>query len=178
MSKKKPSSFNKIEISAAPQKVWDTISNFHDLSWAPGVVESLEKIGSASGDEVGAARLINGVFKETLTAIDSAGLTFTYSMDDGPGPVAAGVVDNYIGVVKISESGGGTAAALSSSPLASNASVRSPVARARASELPSIGRCDGRTRNAVGSSTIAGTRAWKRYRPSAPDSATTFQHFW
>ena len=99
--------FNKIEISAAPQKVWDTISNFHDLSWAPEVVESLEKIGSASGDEAGAARLINGVFKETLTAIDSAGLTFTYSMDDGPGPVAAGAVDNYIGVVKISESGGG-----------------------------------------------------------------------
>ena len=99
--------FNKIEISAAPQKVWDTISNFHDLSWAPGVVESLEKIGSASGDEVGAARLINGVFKETLTALDPAGLTFSYSIDDGPGPVASGAVDNYIGVVKISESGGG-----------------------------------------------------------------------
>ena len=99
--------FNKIEISAAPQKVWDTISNFHDLSWAPGVVESLEKIGSASGDEVGAARLLNGVFKETLTALDPAGLTFSYSIDDGPGPVAAGAVDNYIGLVKISESGGG-----------------------------------------------------------------------
>ena len=99
--------FNKIEISAAPQKVWDTINNFHDLSWAPGVVESLEKIGSASGDEVGAARLLNGVFKETLTALDPAGLTFSYSIDDGPGPLAAGAVDNYISVVKISESGGG-----------------------------------------------------------------------
>ncbi|MCP4127639.1 MAG: SRPBCC family protein [Gammaproteobacteria bacterium] len=106
---------NKIEIKASISKVWDTICNFHDLSWAPGVVTSLESIGDKKGDEVGAKRVLNGMFHETLTELDPNSYTFSYSIDDGPGPVAKGAVSNYIGVVKLSESDNGTLVDWSSS---------------------------------------------------------------
>ena len=99
--------YQKIEIEAPISQVWDTMSDFHDLSWAPDVVSSVEKIGDKSGDEVGAGRILNGVFYETLTVLDPVNHTFSYSIDDGPGPVASDAVSDYIGTVKVTPSGTG-----------------------------------------------------------------------
>ena len=106
--------YNKIEIEAPIDKVWDTIYNFHDISWAPGVVTSVTKVGDKKGDEVGAGRILNDVFHETLTELDARNFTFSYSIDDGPGPVASDAVSDYIGTVKLTATDSGCIAEWSS----------------------------------------------------------------
>jgi len=109
------SCYNKIEIEAPINEVWDTISNFHDLSWAPDVVSSVGIVGDKKGNEIGARRVLNDAFHETLTVLDPLNFTFSYSIDDGPGPVASDVVSNYIGVVKLTSTDNGCIAEWSSS---------------------------------------------------------------
>lgn len=99
---------NTIEINTPIQKVWETICDFHDLSWAPEVISSLSVVGDKKGGEVGAKRLLNDAFHETLTSVDESAYTFSYSIDDGPGPVAKDAVDNYVGVVSLTEIDNGT----------------------------------------------------------------------
>jgi hypothetical protein len=41
-------------INASADKVWNAIKNFHDLSWAPNVIEKVEVVGDAGGGDVGA----------------------------------------------------------------------------------------------------------------------------
>lgn len=106
--------YNKIEIETPINKVWDTISDFHDISWAPDVVTSVTKVGDKTGDEVGAGRVLNGVFHETLTELDPGNFTFSYSIDDGPGPVASDAVSDYIGTVKLTATESGCIAEWSS----------------------------------------------------------------
>ncbi|MCK5360372.1 MAG: SRPBCC family protein [Gammaproteobacteria bacterium] len=96
-----PSTYQSNLINAPVEKVWDAISNFHDLSWAPNVVNSCESVGDTPGTEVGAKRILNGAFQETLRAVDSTAHEMTYSIDDGPSPVSAKEVSNYIGVIKL-----------------------------------------------------------------------------
>ena len=93
---------NEIEVNASTSKVWETINNFHDLSWAPNIITSVEAIGDKNGTEVGAKRILNDAFHETLVEINADEFSFSYSIDDGPGPVASDAVSNYIGVVKVS----------------------------------------------------------------------------
>ena len=100
--------YNKIEISAPVSAVWDKIKDFHDMSWASGVIETLARVGDKNGSEVGAKRILNDAFHERLLSIDHDSFTFTYSIDDGPGPVAKELVRNYKGVVKLSPAGNGT----------------------------------------------------------------------
>ena len=102
------SCYNKIEIKSPIKTVWETICDFHDMSWAPGVITAVTKVGDKNGNEVGAKRVLNDVFHETLTKIDAESFTFSYRIDDGPGPVSKSAVDQYIGVVKLTESGNGT----------------------------------------------------------------------
>jgi len=99
--------YQSIVINAAVEKVWDSIRDFHDLSWAPNVITGLEVVGDAAGNEVGAGRVLNGVFKETLLTVDNDARVFTYSIDEGPGPLAEGV-RNYLGKVSVrpAEDGG------------------------------------------------------------------------
>ena len=99
--------YNKIEINASVNKVWDTISNFHDMSWAPNVIISVTRVGDKSGGEIGAKRVLNDAFHETLTVLDPGNFTFSYSIDDGPGPVASDAVSDYTGVVKLTATDGG-----------------------------------------------------------------------
>lgn len=99
---------NTINIDAPIDKIWETISNFHDLSWAAGVITSLRIVGTQQGHEIGARRVLNDAFHETLTTVNAEQYTFSYSIDDGPGPVAKDAVDNYIGVVKLVETSEGT----------------------------------------------------------------------
>lgn len=97
-----------VVIKTPSERVWAAIRNFHDLSWAPNVIENVEAVGSAGGGEIGAKRVLNGAFHETLLTLDDAQMTLTYSIDDGPSPVSKDDVDNYVGVVTVSgaEEGG------------------------------------------------------------------------
>jgi carbon monoxide dehydrogenase subunit G len=99
-----------IDIEAPADQVWQTIRNFQDLSWAPNVITNVESVGDKPGDEVGAIRVLNGVFRETLQSLDDEDKIFTYSIDDGPSPVSKEEVKNYVGRVTVrqAEQGEGT----------------------------------------------------------------------
>jgi hypothetical protein len=107
--------YHKIEIAAPIATVWLTISDFHDMSWAQGVITSLVKVGQANGTELGAKRLLNDAIHETLVSLDNDQYTFSYSIDDGPGPIAKLAVGDYLGVVKLSANDAGTLVEWSSS---------------------------------------------------------------
>ncbi len=105
-------------VNAPVETVWNAISNFHDLWWAPNVITGVDIVGDAGPREVGAGRVLNGVFQETLRTLDAADRTYTYSIDDGPPPVSASDVSNYVGRVvvrPVTEGGGGTFVEWSSS---------------------------------------------------------------
>jgi len=94
--------YNSVVIDASVDKVWQIINNFHDLSWGDKVVTKVDIVGDVSGTKVGAKRILNGAFHETLLSIDNDNLSFTYSIDDGPDPVAKEAVTNYVGRVSLS----------------------------------------------------------------------------
>ena len=97
-----PSCYQSRVINVPIEKVWDTIKDFHDLSWCPSIVTSCDKIGELSGNEVGAKRLLNNVFEEKLLSVDTVRYTFSYSIDEAPeSPVSSKEVSNYVGVVTL-----------------------------------------------------------------------------
>ena len=93
--------YQSIRINAPVEKVWDTIKDFHDLSWAPNVITKCEVVGDISGSEIGAKRILNEAFHETLIELDNATHTIRYSIDNGPSPVSPGDVKNYVGQVHL-----------------------------------------------------------------------------
>ena len=104
-----PSTNQSKVINASMHAIWDKLSDFHNLSWASKVLPSCEKIGDISGRDVGARRILNGAFHETLVATNQDDYSLRYSIDDGPSPVSKEEVSNYIGVIQLSQaSGGGT----------------------------------------------------------------------
>lgn len=90
-----------IVIDAHVDRVWHAIRDFHDLSWAPNVITDVEAVGDIPGDQVGAIRVLNGAFRETLLEFDNEQRTFSYSVDDGPSPVSKDDVENYVGRVSV-----------------------------------------------------------------------------
>ena len=102
------STFQEIEIRAPIDTVWKAIRDFHDLSWAPNVVTSVDVVGNKPGDKKGAGRILNGAFHETLRTVDDMGKSFTYSIDDGPSPVSKDEVSNYVGRVLLEHVATGT----------------------------------------------------------------------
>lgn len=94
------STYQSITINASADTVWNTIKDFHDLSWAPNVVTKTDVVGNVGGGQVGAKRVLNDAFHETLLEVDEAGHSFKYSIDAGPGPLEAGIT-NYVGSVQI-----------------------------------------------------------------------------
>ena len=90
-----------IVVNAPVDKVWATMRNFHDMSWAPGVITSCVAVGDTAGDAVGAQRVLNEAFHETLRSIDDTALRLTYTIDDGPGPVSKQAVKNYVGDLRV-----------------------------------------------------------------------------
>ena len=102
------STYQSIAIDLPPDQVWAAIRNFHDLSWTPNVVTSVDRVGDAAGDKIGAGRVLNGVFHETLQELDDSGHTFAYSIDEGPSPISSQEVRDYVGrvAVKASPDGG------------------------------------------------------------------------
>ena len=93
--------FNSIVINAPSHKVWKVLKDFHDLSWSKNVVTDVKPIGGKSSNEVGAKRILNGLFHETLLSINNDDHKFTYSIDDGPGAVSKDNVEEYIGEVTV-----------------------------------------------------------------------------
>ena len=93
--------YQSIVIHAPVDRVWRAIRNFHDLGWAPNVITGVEAVGDIPGDQVGAIRVLNGAFRETLTELDDERRTFSYSIDDGPSPVSRDEVKNYVGRVRV-----------------------------------------------------------------------------
>jgi hypothetical protein len=93
--------YQSIIINAPVEKVWNTIRNFHDFSWAPNVISKCEAEGGKNGLEVGAKRILNGLFHETLIELNEESHTIRYSIDNGPSPVSAVDVKKYIGVLHL-----------------------------------------------------------------------------
>lgn len=93
--------YNSIVVDAPASEVWSALRNFHDLSWAAGVIESLDVVGDKGAFEAGARRLLNGVFAETLIDLDDESKTIRYSIDDGPGPMATTEVASYEGRAQV-----------------------------------------------------------------------------
>jgi len=103
-----PSTDQSITINAPIADVWNKFTNFHDMSWAPNVITSVDKVGDVDGGAAGAKRILNGVFHETLTELDGNKYLLKYSIDDGPSPVSKDEVENYFGTVQLSDTGNGT----------------------------------------------------------------------
>jgi len=93
--------YNSALIPASIDRVWESFVDFHDLSNFPNVVESVEPLGDKPGTDVGAARMLNGAFHETLVSIDHSSHTMRYSIDSGPGPFENDVVEGYVGEVRL-----------------------------------------------------------------------------
>lgn len=76
--------YHSIVIQAPIDAVWKTIGNFHDLSWADPVLTKLQPIGGTPGDRVGAKRILNDQYHETLIMHDAGCFTFSYTTDNIP----------------------------------------------------------------------------------------------
>ena len=102
-----PTTHQSKDIDAPVSEVWSKFDDFHDFSWAPNVITNVEKVGSIGGANVGAKRILNNAFHETLVEIDHDQHMLKYSIDDGPSPVSKEEVSNYYGVVKLSATADG-----------------------------------------------------------------------
>ncbi|MCK5395150.1 MAG: SRPBCC family protein, partial [Gammaproteobacteria bacterium] len=83
-----PETNQSIDINAPISDVWAKLNNFHNFSWAPNVITSVDKVGDIDGGQVGAKRVLNSAFHETLVEIDNNNYSLKYSIDDGPSPVS------------------------------------------------------------------------------------------
>ena len=54
--------YNSTIVNAPVDEVWTALKNFHDMSWAPNVITSLEVMGDKGAGEIGARRKLNGAF--------------------------------------------------------------------------------------------------------------------
>ncbi len=99
-----PETNQSIDINAPISDVWAKLNNFHNLSWAPNVITSVDKVGVIDGGQVGAKRVLNNAFHETLVEIDNNNYSLKYSIDDGPSPVSKNDVSNYFGSINLSSS--------------------------------------------------------------------------
>ena len=93
--------YNSTVVDAPMDKVWSVLRNFHDMSWATGSIETCEPVGAISGSQVGAKRVLNGVFQETLVGIDDHARSITYQITNGPPPLTREEVSEYFGVVRL-----------------------------------------------------------------------------
>jgi len=88
-------------LSAPADKVWAALRNFHDLSTFPNVIENVDIVGDTAGTQIGAQRVLNGAFHETLLALDDNARVIRYSIDDGPEALAKDSVSGYVGEVQV-----------------------------------------------------------------------------
>lgn len=69
-----------VEINASPEKVWQAIGNFQDMSWHPTV----DKVEGTGGNEPGATRVLTlksgGTIAEKLIQLDPAKKLYKYEI--------------------------------------------------------------------------------------------------
>jgi len=75
--------------------------NFHDFSWSANVITKVDIVGDKGANEIGAQRKLNDAFEETLLELNDDDRSMRYSIDNGPPPLDADSVDNYVGTAKI-----------------------------------------------------------------------------
>ncbi|MBI5614645.1 MAG: SRPBCC family protein [Gammaproteobacteria bacterium] len=92
-----PKVYNSIVVNAPVEIVWKRIADFHDFSWAPSVITTCEKVGIKDGTAVGAQRLLNGAFLDTLIAYSALEHRIMYSIDDAPSPISPSEISGYVG---------------------------------------------------------------------------------
>jgi len=102
-----PSTYQSKVIIASMDAIWKKLSNFHDMSWAPNVLPSCEKTGDKDGHEIGARRVLNSAFQETLIELNKDSYSLKYSIDDGPSPVSKDDVSDYVGAIQLKQADGG-----------------------------------------------------------------------
>lgn len=93
--------YNSIVINKTVDEVWTAFRDFHDFSWSKNVITKVDKIGDKTGQEIGAKRILNDAFHETLLSYNDGTKNLTYSIDDGPGPVSKDNVEGYIGEISV-----------------------------------------------------------------------------
>ena len=94
-----------IGINASVEQVWQEIRDFHNVNWAKGVLNECKPVGEKKGTEAGAKRILNGAIHETLIEVDEDNNIIRYSIDDGPSPISKEDISNYVGTIKLTESG-------------------------------------------------------------------------
>ncbi|MFA9459524.1 SRPBCC family protein [Thiohalorhabdus methylotrophus] len=92
---------NSVVVQASADEVWNVLRDFLDMSWAPEVIEQCEPQGGLPGTQIGAKRILNGTFQETLVGLDDHARTLRYSIDDGPDAVSKDNVQGYIATVQV-----------------------------------------------------------------------------
>ena len=65
------------------------------------MITKIDIIGEKTSHEIGATRLLNDAFLETLVSVNEGEYTFTYSIDDGPESLSKDSVSNYLGTVRL-----------------------------------------------------------------------------
>jgi hypothetical protein len=95
------STYNSIIIDASADKVWSILRDFNDMSWADGIIKSVESVNGKGGSDVGAVRMVNGAVRETLTSFDDDAMAFSYSIDDGPDVFAADSLWGSLGTARV-----------------------------------------------------------------------------
>lgn len=89
--------YNSIVVDAPIDVVWNRIKDFHDFSWAPTLIKKTENVGTKDGTTVGAKRLLNGQFLDTMIAYNPTDHRINYSIDSAPSPISNKEISNYVG---------------------------------------------------------------------------------
>lgn len=92
--------YNSIIVDAPVNNVWSVLRNFHDMSWSK-TIETVERVGDRGSTEIGARRLLTGVFDETLVELDNLARSLCYSIENGPPPLSGDAIRSYFGTVQV-----------------------------------------------------------------------------
>ena len=93
---------NSTIVKAPIAKVWSTVRDFHEFTWGKGVIETCERDGELAGDQVGAKRVLNGTFQETLLELSDLDHRIRYVITDAPGtPVSKEIVRDFVGTIEV-----------------------------------------------------------------------------
>jgi hypothetical protein len=101
--------YQSILVNAPADEVWAAIRGFYDFAWAPNVITKVVVVGDKTGEEVGAVRLLNDAFTETLVELNDDDHSFRYSIGDAPAPASKAEMSNYVArasVRPVTEGGG------------------------------------------------------------------------
>lgn len=92
--------YNSTVIDAPIDKVWETVRDFYHLEWAQMDL-TVKSANDLKADQIGASRVINDVFHETLVDLNDLEKSFAYHMTDGPGAVAKDIVKSFYGKLQL-----------------------------------------------------------------------------